>query len=203
MRIGLYGGTFDPVHLAHLVLAETCREKLQLNQVWFIPAYQPPHKPGRVILEPKHRIQMLKLAVVGMPCFKVEPVEIQRGEISYTVDTLRQLQQLHPQHEFFLLMGADSLTMLHTWKEPQALFDLATIAVVNRGKEPAPGVEDLGELKSLVGEAALAKILHVRMPGMDLSATTLRENVAQRQSIRFLVPRAVEAYIEANHCYRS
>ncbi|MBA4029948.1 MAG: nicotinic acid mononucleotide adenylyltransferase [Planctomyces sp.] len=201
MRIGIYGGTFDPVHLAHLVLAESCREQLSLDEVWFVPAAQPPHKPGRVILDPKHRIQMLKLAIVGMPHFRVEPIEIQRGEISYTVDTLRALHEKHPGHEFFLLMGADSLQQIHTWKDPAALLELATLGVVNRGRTPPPGLDDLPELASLVNRQALEKIQHVTMPGLDISATELRERVATGRTIRFLVPRAVEAYLAANRCY--
>ena len=117
MRLGLYGGSFDPVHYGHLLLAECCREALTLDEVWLIPAAVPPHKQARELAPAKARLEMLELALGGHEQIKVSQVEIDRGGVSYTVDTLTAVHQLHPGASLFLLMGADSLLDLPNWRE--------------------------------------------------------------------------------------
>ena len=118
MRLGVFGGSFDPVHYGHLLLAETCREQANLDEVWFIPAATPPHKQDREITPAKLRLEMLQLAVGGTDYFGVTTIEIDRGGVSYTVDTLAELRRLHADAELFLLMGADSLSEFPTWRDP-------------------------------------------------------------------------------------
>src|SRR5262245_22067300 len=118
MRIGIFGGTFDPVHLGHLILAENCREQGRLDQVWFIPAPAPPHKLDRSITSFERRVEMLQLALAGNPAFQINEVEKDRSGPSYTVDTLAELQHRHPGDEFFLLIGSDTLADLPAWREP-------------------------------------------------------------------------------------
>ena len=187
MRLGIYGGTFDPVHFAHLLLAEQCREQLALDAVWFIPAALPPHKQDRGITSAKDRLAMLKLAIAGHPEFVVSDREIARGGTSYTIDTLRELHAEDPSRELFLLIGADSLADLTTWREPDQILKLATVVAVNRGRQQT----DLTPLREQLGSATAA-IVEVTMPVVDLAATDLRERVAAGKSIRYMTPRAVE-----------
>ncbi len=121
MRLGLYGGTFDPVHLGHLLLAESCREQLALDEVWFIPTGNPPHKLGVEIAPAKARREMLELALAGFPQFHVSRIEIDRPGPHYTVETLRLVRSERPDDNPFVLIGADSLHDLHTWREPGAI----------------------------------------------------------------------------------
>lgn len=195
MRIGIYGGTFDPVHLAHLVLAEQCLEQAALDEVWFVPAAQPPHKLGASISAPSQRLAMLEFAIAGQPRFRVDRVELERGGPSFTVDTLSQLQGRHPAAEWFLLLGADAIRDFPTWREPARILELARIVAVNRGGQPLP------DLAPVQGGAA-ERVQVVEMPGLEISATDLRARVAAGRSIRFLVPRAVEVYIHQQALYR-
>ncbi|MBI1309802.1 nicotinate-nucleotide adenylyltransferase [bacterium] len=196
MRIGIFGGAFDPVHFGHLLLAEQCREQCGLDQVWFVPTKIPPHKPEGSLTDDKHRVEMLKLAIAGIPEFQVSRIELDRAAISWTVDTLRNLRSGRPDDEFFLLIGADSLRDFSTWREPDAIARLATIVAVNRGPVlPA-------ELTDGVSETVKRSLQVVDIPGVDYSATDIRERVAEDRSIRFLVPRAVEVYIQQHGLYR-
>ena len=199
MRLGLYGGTFDPVHFGHLLLAEQCREQCALDEVWFLPAHQAPHKQGTASTPGKARAEMLDFAVAGYPQFKVSRREIQRGGTSFTVDTLQQLHDDDPGHELFFLIGADSLQDLPTWREPERISVLATIVAVNRGDRPLPAPE---ALRAPLGDTITSRLKIVTMPGIDLSASDIRCRVREGRSIRFMVPRAVEAYIAEHKLYR-
>ena len=201
MRLGILGGSFDPVHFGHLILAESCREQCRLDAVWFVPAAIPPHKQNNKLSAPADRIEMLKLAIGGHEAFNVYTGEIDRGGVSYTVDTLQQLHDQEPQRELFFLMGADSLADLPTWREPERICSLAIPAVVRRAGAPEPDDTVLARLMS-PDRLALARQHRVEMPTIDLSASDLRRRVAAGQSIRFRTPRAVEKYIEAHGLYR-
>src|SRR5439155_12099678 len=118
MRIGVFGGTFDPVHLAHLIIAEQCREQAGLDQVWFIPAARPPHKQDRTVTPFSHRVEMLALAIAGNPAFRIDELEKERPGSSYTVDTLSELQRQHRGVDLWLILGSDCLPDLPHWREP-------------------------------------------------------------------------------------
>ncbi len=199
MHIGIYGGTFDPVHLAHLVLAEQCREQAGLDEVWFLPAGVPPHKSRTDITPAKDRLAMLDFAIAGHEKFRISTIEIERTGPSFTVDTLTQLHNDHPQHAWSLLMGADSVRDLPTWREPHRILELAQILAVNRGDRPAMAWETLAAHFS---PAELQRIVPVTMPGIDLSSSDLRRRAAAGLSLRYLVPRAVEIYIQQQKLYR-
>ena len=162
MRIGILGGTFDPVHYGHLIAAETCRERLKLDQVRLIPAASPPHKPGVKIADGHARADMLSLAVSGYPEFIVDRRELKRSGPSYTVDTLRELTAEYPGHDLYFLMGADSLRDLLAWREPEEIARLATIVACNR-----PGVADVtsSQIAEWVGQEIAARVLSMTMPG--------------------------------------
>jgi nicotinate-nucleotide adenylyltransferase len=201
MRLGVYGGSFDPVHYGHLLLAESCREQCLLDEIWLMPAATPPHKQDREMSPPRQRVEMLQLAIGGAPSYRVSTLEIDRGGLSYTVDTLKSIRGQRPGDELFLLMGADSLNDLPTWRSPQEVCSLAIPVVVRRAGSPAP---DLSVLKPLVSDERLDQIQkhQVEMPIIDLSSTDLRRRVAGGRSIRFRTPRAVEKFIESNGLYR-
>lgn len=196
MRIGVYGGTFDPVHLGHLVLAEQAREQLRLDEIWWIPCQVSPHKSDRTLTVGKQRLEMLQFAIAGHAHFRVLPIEIDRPGPSFTVETLSQLTAAHPGHDWWLLMGADSLRDFPLWREPGRIAELARIAAVNRGHEPPPGIE---AFRSQFGD----RVDVVTMPGLAISASDLRDRVATGRSIRYLTPRAVEAYIAQHGLYQT
>lgn len=191
-RIGVLGGTFDPPHLAHLVLAESARESLDLDQVWFIPAGRPPHKPVQRLSPAKVRMALLRRALGGIPGFRALSIEIDRRGPSYTVDTLEQLHRRYPTVEWWLLVGTDMLRDLPNWRRPRRVLELAGIAAMARPGSP-PG-----------WPAKLPRVRYRRVdaPRLDISSTELRERVARGASIRFLVPEAVEHYIQRQHLYQ-
>lgn len=207
MRLGLFGGTFDPVHYGHLLLAESAREQCHLDAVWFVPAATPPHKQEAVISPGRTRQEMLELAVAGHEAFSVCPLEIERAGVSYTVDTLEQLAAAEhgaagARPELFFLMGADSLHDLINWRQPQRICELALPVMVRR---PGAGELDFSGLNGLVTPARLAEIRDhvVTMPLIELSSSDIRARVAAGQSIRYRTPRAVEEYIRAQGLYRT
>lgn len=202
MRIGVFGGSFDPVHLGHLLLAECCREQCRLDQVWFLPAAVPPHKQGQSSAPAADRLAMLQLAIGGHEAFSICPLETDRGGVNYTVDSLASLAEMHPGQEWYFLMGADSLVDLPQWREPERICRLATIVVVERPGSPPVSFDQLGKL---VGPDRLAKIQQsvVTIPQIDIRSRDLRQRVSQGQSIRYRTPRAVEKYIESHNLYRT
>ncbi len=199
MRIGVFGGTFDPVHYGHLVLAETCRQQLKLDQVRFIPAAISPHKLNLRPTDGNARADMLSMAVSGYPEFVVDRRELKRLGPSFTVDTLAELTRENPDAEVFFLMGADSLKDLLTWKQPEVIAKLAVIVACNRPGVPVP---DPSQLVGWVGKEIALRVVVVEMPGVDLSATDLRQRAVDGRGLRFLTPRAVEAFIGEHQLYQ-
>lgn len=199
MRLGLFGGTFDPPHLGHLILAEQCREQCALDEVWMLPSGQPPHKRSGEMTAGDRRAEMIELAVAGHPAFRVDRRELKRTGTTYTVDTLRQFHDEDPARELFFLIGADSLADLPGWRQPAQILQLATIVAVNRGDRPFP---DTSALVDTVGSELAARVVRVTIPGIDLSSTDLRRRVREGRSIRYFVPRAVEAYIREHQLFR-
>jgi len=205
MRIGVFGGSFDPVHIGHLIAAECAREQARLERVVFVPAAAPPHKPGRILAEGRHRLEMLALAIGGHDAFAVSSLELDRGGTSYTVDTLTTLAALHPSDTLVLLLGPDALAGLPAWREPERIAALAEIVPVERD-----ALDDLTRaaagagLADLLGAEAVAAMLarRVRMPAIGIRATELRAAVGAGRSIRYRTPRAVERYIATHGLYR-
>lgn len=198
MRLGIFGGTFDPVHFGHLLLAEQCREQCALDEVWFLPAGLPPHKPARAVASGPARAEMLELAIAGHAQFRVDRREIKKTTPAWTVETLTELQAEDPARELYFLMGADSLHDFPTWREPARILELATLAVVNRGDAPPPDTEPVARL---FGPSAIERIRLVTMPAVDLSASDIRQRIGAAESIRYMTPRAVECYIESHRPY--
>jgi nicotinate-nucleotide adenylyltransferase len=205
MRIGLYGGSFDPVHQGHLIAAECCREQARLDKVLFLPAAVPPHKQDRPLAEAAHRVEMLKLAIGGHPAFAVSTDEIDRGGVSYTVDTLVRLEAAHPADELLLILGPDALADLPTWREPATILARAEIIAVEReGVDDISAIVATPKLAALLGPERAQRIVETRVtcPAIGIRASDLRAAIAAGCSIRYRTPRAVEQYIAAHGLYQ-
>ncbi len=206
MRIGVFGGSFDPVHLGHLIAAECCREQARLDRVIFMPAAVPPHKQDRRLTPADDRVQMLRLAVGGHEAFTISTREIDRGGVSFTVDTLAQLRETHPAEELFLLLGPDAIVEFPTWREPARILQLAQpLVMVREVLDDTDTFASDAQLAGLMGREQLAAVLAaaVRLPAIGIRASDLRTAVAAGRSIRFRTPRAVEAFITAHGLYRT
>jgi nicotinate-nucleotide adenylyltransferase len=202
-RIGLFGGTFDPPHCGHLMLAEWARVRLRLDRVVFVPAGTPPHKRGRRLTEAALRLALTRLAVRGNPAFTVSGYEARRAGPSFTVDTLRHFRARQPAARFYLLMGADSLADFPGWHEPAEIARLATLVVAARPAVPAPGA---GALAAASGRALLPAGLRGRVvlldnPPVAISSSALRARARAGRSLRYLVPDAVAAYVARHGLY--
>jgi nicotinate-nucleotide adenylyltransferase len=197
--VGLLGGTFDPIHVGHLAVAEEAREALGLERILFVPAGQPPHKPGRPISAPEHRVAMVELAIGDNPAFGLSRVEVDRSGPSYTVDTVAALLAADPSTPpaLTVIVSAELFGDFTTWHEPARLLDLARLAVV-----PRPGYPALG--RSFVAEhfpGLEDRVTFLDGPYLDISATDIRARAAAGRSIRYLVPQAVAAYIGDHALY--
>ena len=201
MRVGVFGGSFDPVHLGHLRLADCCWRQARLDRVKFVPASRQPHKPSGPVADDAHRVAMLRLAL-ERPEFYVSTIEIYRGGVSYTVDTLRTLHERLPGAELFFLMGADSLADLPHWRDPQTICELATPLVVRRAGMDEP---DFDALRPLITAERLAEIqdLQVEMPETPISSSGIRQLIARQGQWRTLAPPAVAEYIDAHRLYQA
>lgn len=213
-RVGILGGTFDPVHNGHLAVAETVRQALGLSGVLFVPAFLPPHKPTYAISAFHHRLAMLELAVVDRPGCHVSRLEAEREGPSYSIDTLRTLHRvLGPDVQLFFIIGMDAFTEVFTWKEQEKLLDHASFAVVGRpdhcrhscGQTVAanfPGYAFGESLGGWQGEPGRGSIIPVLMPPVRISSTEVREAIRQGRSCLHLVPASVADYIKAQGLYR-
>lgn len=205
MRVGVFGGSFDPVHDGHLLAAECAREQAALDRVVFVPAATPPHKPGVRLEDAAHRLAMLSLGIGGHDAFEVSTIELDRGGTSYTVDTLADLAAQRPGDTLVLLLGPDSLAGLATWKEPDRIVALAEVVPIERESLDDIVASAAGSgLASMLGEPAVAAMLgrRVSMPAIGIRATHLRAAVAAGRSIRYRTPRSVERYIATHGLYR-
>jgi len=201
MRLGIFGGTFDPIHFGHLLLAECCREQCRLDAVWFLPAAVPPHKREHELTPAGQRIEMIELAIAGNPAFSVCRYEVDRGGVNYTVDTLTHFHEQDPSRELFFLLGADMFSDLPNWRNPARVCELALPVVVRR---PGTAPIDFACLLEVASPERLDLIRQhqVAMPEIGVSSTEIRRLVSQGHSIRYRAPRAVEMYIESHGLYR-
>ena len=185
--IGLLGGSFDPVHHGHLIVAQAAREKLGLDELRFLPAREQPFKQGRHRSSPDHRAAMLSLAIKGTPGFALEPIELERSGPSYTIDTLEALRTREPGSEFVLLLGADAAAELPAWREAKRIPQLARMVVFARPGSKVPAAPEIAQV--------------IEVPAIDISATEIRRRVANRLPIRYWVPDAVAEYIARHRLY--
>jgi len=200
--LGVLGGTFDPIHIAHLAVAEEAREALGLDQVLFIPAGQPPHKPDQAVTPGDERLAMIELAIAGNPAFAASRMELDRDGPSYTVDTLRALrterEAAGASTDLVFIVSSEALAAFATWREPRQVLELATIAVAPR--DGFPDATRAAVVREFPEHAD--RVVFLDGPRLRLSASDLRERAAEGRSLRYLVPDAVAAHIEDHALYR-
>jgi nicotinate-nucleotide adenylyltransferase len=193
VRIGVFGGTFDPPHVGHLLLASDARESLRLDNLTFVPAATQPFKVhARPVASPQDRLEMLRLAVADDPNYNVDDTEIGRKGLSFTVDTLEHLSKKNPGAKLFLLLGEDTLAGLDQWRNPERIRELASLAVMRRSSPDGPGAVP----------PIAAGVIEVSTRRVDVSSTEIRERLRAGKSIKGFVPESVERFIEARGLYR-
>jgi nicotinate-nucleotide adenylyltransferase len=197
-RVGVLGGTFDPPHVGHLWLASLAADGLNLDSVLFMPAAQPPHKGGRIMSRPSDRLLMTRLAINPNPTFELSGLEMERPGPSYTIDSVAELKRMHPDTQLLLIMAADSLAQIDTWREPDRLLAEIEWAV---GPRPGSALPDRSSLEQRFGDRA-SRIHLLEGPSLDVSASEIRRRVAAGRTIRYLVPRDVEELIIDRELYR-
>ena len=197
-KVGIMGGTFNPIHNGHLFLAEHAYEQVKLDYVLFMPTMNPPHKTETDVISAEHRLNMVKLAIKDNPNFVLSDLELNRPGLTYTSDTLKILKEKEPDTEFYFIVGADSLMMMTKWKDPQTVFSLSTIVVGGRENYLK---KQLIDQAAYLEETYKGKIILLDMPNIEISSEYIRERIAERKSIRYYVPDEVLSYIKAYNLY--
>ena len=217
-KSGILGGTFDPITLGHLGLARNIQEKLNLDRVWFVPAWQSPHKQDQPITDPGHRLDMLKEALTRYPDFEISEIELNQKGISYTIDTLITLQSQHPDTEWYLILGMDTFRDFTTWKNVREILERVHLAVATR-----PGYPNNLAPKTLADDLPFAYQLHRQanavqtylcpetgktlvfcdIEPLDISSSEIRERIRDGLSVKKMLPPEVERYIMAHHLYQA
>lgn len=192
MKIGILGGTFNPPHIGHLIVAESIRDQLKLDKILFVPSYIPPHKLFSQVALPKQRLEMVELAIEKNRNFSASDIEIAREGKSYTVDTINSLISLHPASQLFLIIGMDNLMDFSDWKSPNEIVSNVELIVMNR-----PGYDT--DVKSEFKKFAT----FIKVPNIDISSSDIRRRIKLGRSIRYLVPFEVEQYIVKKGLYKS
>lgn len=188
-RIGILGGTFNPIHIGHLMMAEVAREKLKLEKVIFVPSCLPPHKSVQGIVTARHRYQMVRLAIKGNKTFEVSDFEIKKGGKSYSVDTVKHFKShFPPGTKFYFIIGQDSLATLHLWRRIDDILKMVSFVVMNR-----PGAQAVHPN---------IKVQSIAMPGLDISSSYIRQCIATKKNVKYLLPEPVIQYIENRKLYR-
>lgn len=197
-KVGIMGGTFNPIHYGHLFLAENSYEQLSLNQVLFMPSKNPPHKDKPREVTEHQREEMISLAIKDNSHFELSTMELDREGTTYTADTLTILTGIHPDTEYFFLLGADSLFQILNWKDPQTIFNLCTIVVANRDNMD---VNKLMKQADYLRDTFKARIILIDMPTIQISSETIRGRIGAHKSVRYFLPDAVNEYVISNNLY--
>ena len=187
-RIAILGGSFDPIHFGHLLMAQSAAEALKLDAVFFVPANRSPLKTSYSLPDASKRLVMVKEAIKGNAAFKLYDGELRRGQVSYTIDTLKELKARYPQSKFYLLMGADNLRTFHRWKDPRGILSKARLVILNR-----PGFDK--------NYPKRWPYLKINMPAVDISSSDIRQRLKMKKSIWYLTPKAVIQYIKRYRLY--
>lgn len=197
-RIGILGGTFNPIHIGHLIMAQSAYESFSLDEVWIMPAGDPAHKQNQDVLDKELRVKMVELAIEDHPCFSLSRCEVDASGITYTAETLERLSKEHPDHEYYFILGADSLFDFDKWREPKRICSYGKILAATRNHKEWQDLEQRAEelSRKLGGEFYL-----LENPTLEISSGDIRKRVRAGQSIRYLVPEKVEAYILGHQIY--
>ena len=196
-KVGIMGGTFNPIHQGHLILAEQAYEQFGLDHVLFMPSKNPPHKNKSELLSDEHRTNMVMLAIDKNPHFAISTLELEREGTTYTADTLNYLTKKHPDTLYYYIVGADSLFSMQNWMDPQTIFLLSTIIVAGRDTTNVEVENHIEYLNKTFG----AHILQLSMPNIEISSRIIRERIAENKTIRYYIPDEVIAYIKKNSLF--
>ena len=197
-RIGIMGGTFDPIHYGHLMIAENAREQFGLGKVLFLPTGHSPHKQAQDVTASFHRCQMVSLAIAGNPAFFIDQTEVESQGTSYTYLTIKKLKEHNPGADLFFILGADSLFDFESWKEPAAIIEHCNILAAHRKHQHQ---EKFFQQIDYLNQKYQEKFFPLDTPNLEVSSQDIRSRLHYGQTIRYLVPEEVEAYIRANHLY--
>lgn len=199
-RYGIMGGTFDPIHTGHLVVAEEVRQQFNLDKVIFMPTGVPPHKSGEKVASGEHRYEMALLATVTNPYFEISRLELDRKGVTYTVDTIMDLKKLYKNNiDIYFITGADSLLQLHTWKDSEKILEMCKIVAATR---PGYDLTDMEDRLKELNEDNEEKINTITIPGLQISSTDIRKRVSSGKTIKYLLPESVEVYIKKYNLYK-
>ena len=198
-KIGIMGGSFNPIHNGHLFLAENAYEQAGLNKVLFMPLKNPPHKIKLNNITDQQRVDMVKLAIQNNSHFELSEIELRREGMTYTADTLTYLKEMNPEDDYYFIVGTDSLFYMHNWMKPEVVFDLCT--VVAAGRDNAEEDRILSHIDFLK-KTYNARIIYVKMPMIELSSEGIRERLATGRTVRYYIPDAVIEYINSNQLYQ-
>lgn len=200
MKLGIMGGTFNPIHFGHLFLAENAYEQIGLDQILFMPSKNPPHKDKPYQVTDQQRVEMIALAIGDNPHFALSTIELERTGYTYTSDTLTLLKQEDPEKEYYFIVGADSLFMMHQWHEPQTIFSLCTVVAAGRDNvEP----EQLKQQAEYLRQQYQANILLLDMPTIQIASGEIRQRMKEQRSVRYYLPDSVIEFIKNNKLYLS
>ncbi len=192
MKIGIYGGTFNPPHVGHLITVESVRESLALDRIIFMPSFISPHKQEGEESSSHHRFTMTKIAIASNSRFDISREEIEKENISYTIDTLRHLRDIYENGSFYLIIGMDNYITFHLWKEPKQILEHSTVVVMNRPNYPQ-------RMNEIIGTT---NVIFVDVPDIDVSSSDIRQRIKRGKSVKYLVPDEVERYIIDNGLYK-
>lgn len=197
-EICLMGGTFDPIHYGHLVVAEEVRQRFNLDKVIFMPTGRPPHKKGKVISEPHHRVNMTLLATASNPYFEVSTLEVERRGPSYTIDTVQDIKKAYGLEKVYFITGADAVLEILSWREVEKLLSITTFIAATR---PGYDLHNLEDILNNLPKDIIKKILPLEVPALSISSSNIRTRVREGRSIKYLLPESVEAYMKKNRLY--
>ncbi len=198
MKLGIMGGTFNPIHFGHLFLAENAYEQIGLDQILFMPSKNPPHKAKPSQVTDQQRVEMIALAIGDNPHFALSTFELERSGYTYTADTLTLLKEENPEKEYYFIVGADSLFMMHQWYQPQTIFSLCTVVAAGRDNVDPERLEQQAEY---LRQQYQANIMLLDMPTIQIASGEIRKRMKEQRSVRYYLPEAVIEYINKNRLY--
>ncbi len=199
-RIGIMGGTFNPIHNAHLAMAMAAYEQADLDRIWFMPSKNPPHKNSSEIISEEHRSNMIRLAIKNTPYFAFSDFELHHEGTTYTAQTLKRLHKIYPEHQFCFIMGGDSLFELETWYHPEQIMKMTTILAFSRNGET---MQRMQERAAYLTGHYQADIRVLSMPDMPISSSLIRSRILSGQPVNQMIPPAVEKYISREKLYKT
>ncbi len=198
-KIGIMGGTFDPIHIGHLILGQLAYEQFGLEKVYFMPSSNPPHKQDCSVTPDINRCAMVDLAIYNNDRFSLSLLEVNRGGFTYTADTLRELKEKYPEAEFYFIVGGDSLASIEKWREPEVVLQLCHLVAAVRDEV---NEEEIEKQIAYLNDKYGCKIEKLHSPNIELSSSMIRDNVKNQKSIKYYVPELVEEYIKKHKLYR-